>query len=50
MKNVLIIGASGGIARILIDLLQNIKDMNLTLFLCNTNNIKNIDISKYHII
>jgi uncharacterized protein YbjT (DUF2867 family) len=40
MKNVLIIGASGGIAQIVTDLLLNDKTINLTLFARKTNRLK----------
>ncbi|MDI6032973.1 NAD(P)H-binding protein [Flavobacterium sp. LB2P84] len=40
MKNVLIIGASGGIAQIVTDLLLNDETINLTLFARKTNRLK----------
>ncbi|MFV5701337.1 NAD(P)H-binding protein [Flavobacterium sp. XS2P12] len=40
MKKVLIIGASGGIAQIVTDLLLNDKTINLTLFARKTNRLK----------
>jgi uncharacterized protein YbjT (DUF2867 family) len=40
MKNVLIIGASGGIAQIVTDLLIEERDIQLTLFVRNMNRLK----------
>ena len=50
MKNVLILGASGNIARQAIDILVKKNDINLTLFLRNKNRLRNKDISKCRII
>ena len=50
MKNVIILGASGNIAKQVIDLLVTMDDINLTLFLRNKSRLRNSDISKYHII
>jgi uncharacterized protein YbjT (DUF2867 family) len=50
MKNIIILGASGNIAKQVIDLLVKKGDINLTLFLRNKNRLNNKDISKCHII
>ena len=50
MKNVIILGASGNIARHVIDILIKKDDINLTLFLRNKNRLRNNDASKYRII
>jgi uncharacterized protein YbjT (DUF2867 family) len=50
MKNVIILGASGNIAKHVIDILVKKNDISLTLFLRNKNRIRNNDISKCHII
>ncbi|HAH23610.1 MAG TPA: NAD-dependent dehydratase [Prolixibacteraceae bacterium] len=50
MKNVLILGASGTIARQVIDLLVQKEDVLLTLFLRNKGRLKNMDVSKCRII
>ncbi len=50
MKNVLIIGASGGIAQIVTDLLLNDETINLTLFARKTNRLKSNLTSKYTVI
>lgn len=50
MKNVLIIGASGGIAQIVTDLLLNDKTINLTLFARKTNRLKSNLTSKCTVI
>jgi len=50
MKNVLILGASGNIAKHVIDILAERKDTNLTLFLRNKKRLRNTDISKSRII
>jgi len=50
MKNVLILGASGNIARQVIDIIVRKEDINLTLFLRNKSRLRNKDISKCHII
>jgi uncharacterized protein YbjT (DUF2867 family) len=39
MKKVLIIGASGSLARLVIDELEQVKDLHLTLFLRNKNKL-----------
>lgn len=41
MKKVIIIGASGSLAEYVIDILQNIQDIHLTLFARNKSGIKN---------
>jgi uncharacterized protein YbjT (DUF2867 family) len=45
MKNVIILGASGTIAKQVIDILVHEKDINLTLFLRNKNRLRNKDVS-----
>lgn len=50
MKNVIILGASGTIARHVIDILVKKEDINLTLFLRNKSRLRNKDISGCHII
>ncbi len=50
MKNVLIIGASGGIAQIVTDLLLNDETINLTLFARKTNRLKSNLTSKCTVI
>ncbi|MBD8346967.1 NAD(P)H-binding protein [Dysgonomonas sp. HGC4] len=50
MTNVLIIGAGGGIAQIVIDLLLDNKDLNLTLYLRNAKKLVNKDLSKCRIV
>jgi uncharacterized protein YbjT (DUF2867 family) len=50
MKNVIILGASGNIARHVIDILVKKNDINLTLFLRNKSRLRNTDISKCRII
>ena len=49
MKNIIILGASGNIAKHVIDILVKKDDIRLTLFLRNKNRLRNTDISKYHI-
>lgn len=46
MKNVIILGASGNIAKLVIDILAKVDDINLTLFLRNKNRLRNNDVSK----
>jgi uncharacterized protein YbjT (DUF2867 family) len=46
MKNVIILGASGNIAKHVIDILVKKDDINLTLFLRNARRLKNNDVSK----
>lgn len=41
MKNVIVIGASGSLAKYVIDTLQNVPDIHLTLLARNKNNIAN---------
>ncbi|MCU7552657.1 NAD(P)H-binding protein [Chitinophagaceae bacterium LB-8] len=50
MKNVIILGASGNIARQVIDLLIEKEDINLTLFLRDKSRLRNKDVSKARII
>jgi uncharacterized protein YbjT (DUF2867 family) len=50
VKNVIILGASGNIAKHVIDLLVKKDDINLTLFLRDRSRLRNNDISKNHII
>ena len=50
MKNVIILGASGNIAKHVIDILVRKGDINLTLFLRNKSRLRNYDISKYRIV
>ena len=50
MKNVIILGASGNIAKHVIDLLVKKEDINLTLYLRNKNRLRNNDVSKCCII
>ena len=50
MKNVIILGASGNIAKHVIDILVKKDDINLTLFLRNKNKLRNKDASKCRIV
>ena len=50
MKNVIILGASGNVAKHVIDILAKKDDINLTLFLRNKNKLRNKDVSKARII
>lgn len=50
MKNVIILGASGTIAKNVIDILVKKDDINLTLFLRKKNRLKNKDVTKCHIV
>jgi uncharacterized protein YbjT (DUF2867 family) len=50
MKNVVILGASGNIAKKVIDILGKKDGINLTLFLRNRNRLKNHDIAKCRIV
>lgn len=50
MKNVIILGASGNIAKHVIDLLVKKDDIHLTLFLRNKTRLRNDDISKCRIV
>lgn len=45
MKNVIILGASGGIASYVIDILVKKEDINLTLFLRNKGRLRNKNVS-----
>ncbi|QHV96106.1 NAD(P)H-binding protein [Spirosoma endbachense] len=50
MKNVIILGASGTIAKQVIDLLAKKEDINLTLFLRNARRLGSRDVSSYRVI
>jgi uncharacterized protein YbjT (DUF2867 family) len=50
MNNVIILGASGNIAKDVIDILVKKDDINLTLFLRNKSRLRNNDVSKCRII
>src|SRR5271163_913939 len=50
MKKVIILGASGNIAKHVIDILVKKDDINLALFLRNASKLSNNDVSKCHII
>ena len=50
MKNVIILGASGNIAKLVIDMLVKMNDINLTLFLRNKSRLRNNDVSRNRII
>jgi uncharacterized protein YbjT (DUF2867 family) len=50
MNNVIILGASGNIAKHVIDILAKKEDVSLTLFLRNARRLNDKDVSKCHII
>lgn len=50
MKNIIILGASGNIAKHVIDILVKQDNINLTLFLRNKNRLRNNDVSECRII
>jgi uncharacterized protein YbjT (DUF2867 family) len=50
MKNVIILGASGNIARHVIDILVKKDEISLKLFLRNKSRLRNKDVSRCHII
>jgi len=50
MKNVIILGASGNIASLVIDILAKKDNIHLTLYLRNKNRLKNKDISGCRIV
>jgi uncharacterized protein YbjT (DUF2867 family) len=50
MKNVLVLGASGNIARHVIDILVKRDDIDLTLFLRDRSRLRNKDVSRCRII
>jgi uncharacterized protein YbjT (DUF2867 family) len=50
MKNVIILGASGNIAKQVIDILAKRDDIKLTLFLRNKSRLRNMDVFKCRII
>src|SRR5947209_2796225 len=50
MKNVIIPGAGGNIAKHIIDILAKKDNVNITLFLRNKNRLRNNDVSRSRII
>ena len=50
MNNVIILGASGNIAKHVIDLLARKDDVHLTLFLRNAHRLRNKDLSKCRVV
>jgi uncharacterized protein YbjT (DUF2867 family) len=50
MKNVIILGAGGNIAKHVIDILIKNDDINLTLFLRKASRLRNADVSKCRIV
>ncbi|WP_182421776.1 SDR family oxidoreductase [Priestia megaterium] len=50
MSNVLILGANGGIARYAIDLFLNETDAQLTLYLRNSDRLKNVDSNRIRVL
>ena len=50
MKNVIILGAGGNIARHVIDILLKKDNINLSLFLRNQSRLRNLDVSRCRII
>ena len=50
MKNVIVLGASGNIAKHVVDILVKKDDINLTLFLRNKSRLRNYDISKCRVV
>ena len=50
MKNIIVLGASGNIAKHVIDILIQKGDINLTLFLRNKSRLGNKDVSKCRIV
>ena len=50
MKNIIILVASGNIAKHVIDILVKKDNVNLTLFVGIKNRIRNNDVSKCHVI
>jgi uncharacterized protein YbjT (DUF2867 family) len=50
MKKVIILGANGNIAKLVIDILVKKEDISLTLFLRNVRRLRNNDLSKSRII
>ncbi|MFY9154249.1 MAG: NAD(P)H-binding protein [Prolixibacteraceae bacterium] len=50
MKNVIILGSSGQIARQVTDILVKFNDINLTLFVRKRSRLSHKDLSNYHII
>lgn len=50
MKNVIILGAGGNIAKHVIDILVKKDDINLTLFLRDASRLRNKAVSRSHIV
>ena len=50
MKNVIVLGASGNIAKHVVNILVKKDDINLTLFLRNKSRLRNYDISKCRVV
>lgn len=50
MKNVIVLGASGNIAKHVIDILVNKDDINLTLFLRDARRLRNKDVSMSRVV
>ena len=50
MKNIIILGASGNIAKEVIEILVNNDDINLSLFLRDKSRLRNYDVSKCRVI
>jgi uncharacterized protein YbjT (DUF2867 family) len=50
MKNVIVLGAGGNIAKYVIDILVQKDDINLTLFLRNKSRLSNKDVSRCRIV
>ena len=50
MKNVIILGAGGNIAKHVIDILIKQDDISLTLFLRSAHHLRNTDVSKCRVI
>lgn len=50
MKNVIILGASGNIAKHVTDILVERDDINLTLFLRDAHRLRNTDVSKCRVV
>jgi uncharacterized protein YbjT (DUF2867 family) len=50
MKNVIILGASGNIAKHVIKIVAKTEDINLTLFLRNKTRLRNTDVGKSRIV
>lgn len=50
MKNVIVLGASGNIAKHVIEILMKQDDINLILFLRNRSRLRNMDVSRCRIV